>query len=48
MPIHNQIFDSYRLEVKEINEAIKLLLKHDYKVINQNNELIHNDNIDKI
>ena len=35
MPIHNYIFDSYRQEVKKINEAIELLENHGYMVYNK-------------
>ncbi len=29
----NQIFDHYRKQAKEINDAIELLVKHNYTVI---------------
>jgi hypothetical protein len=36
MSIYNQIFDTYRIEQKKIEEAIKLLEKNNYRVINKN------------
>jgi len=47
MVIHNEIFDSYRLEVDEINQAIRLLVRHQYKIIDTENQLIHSGNVDK-
>ena len=35
MVIHNQIFDSYRLDKEEIDKAIKLLEKNGYIVYNK-------------
>ncbi len=35
MPINNYIFDSYREEVKQINQAIELLERHGYMVYNK-------------
>ena len=36
MAIYNQIFDTYRIEQKKIKEAIILLEKHNYKVVDRN------------
>jgi len=35
MPIHNQIFEHYRQEVKKIEKAIELLEKNGYIVYNK-------------
>ena len=47
MPIYNEIFDSYREEVNKIHKAMRLLVKHRYKIIDLENQLIHSGNIDK-
>lgn len=47
MPIYNEIFDSYREEVDKIHNAMRLLVKHRYKIIDLENYLIHSGNIDK-
>ncbi len=47
MPISNEIFESYREEVNKIHKAIRLLVKHRYKIIDLDNQLIHNGNIDR-
>ena len=47
MPIYNEIFDSYREEVDKIHKAMRLLVKHRYKIIDLENYLIHSGNIDK-
>ena len=47
MPIHNEIFDSYRAEVEKLENAIRLLVKHKYKVIDLENQLIHDGNVDR-
>ena len=47
MVIHNEIFESYREEVNKIHKAIRLLVKHRYKIIDLDNQLIHNGNIDR-
>ena len=41
MVIHNEIFDSYRIEEQKIEEAIRLLVKNNYKIIDSNNQLIY-------
>tara|TARA_R100001463_G_scaffold83819_1_gene138357 strand:- start:6217 stop:6453 length:237 start_codon:yes stop_codon:yes gene_type:complete len=46
MPIHNEIFDSYRLEVKEIHNAIKLLAKQGYTVIDLEGQVITKWNVE--
>ena len=33
MPIHNEIFESYRQQVKELDKAMRLLVFHGYKII---------------
>mgnify|MGYP003115860473 CR=1 FL=1 len=48
MPIHNEIFDSYRLEVNEIRKAINLLVEHKYKIIDLENRIIDSTNIDTV
>lgn len=35
MPIHNEIFDSYRLKKEEIEKAIALLESHGFYVYNK-------------
>ena len=47
MPIYNEIFHSYREEVDKIHNAMRLLVKHHYKIIDLENYLIHSGNIDK-
>tara|TARA_R100000995_G_scaffold31988_1_gene14320 strand:- start:392 stop:637 length:246 start_codon:yes stop_codon:yes gene_type:complete len=47
MPIYNEIFHSYREEAKKIHNAMRLLVKHRYKIIDLENHLIHSGNIDK-
>ena len=44
----NQIFNHFREKVKEINTAIELLVKHNYKVIDLENQLIDKSNILKL
>lgn len=33
MPIHNEIFDTYRLDQKKIQDAVELLEKNSYIVM---------------
>ena len=47
MVIHNQIFESYREEVHKIDEAMRLLVKYKYKIIDLENQLIDDTNIDR-
>ena len=47
MVIHNQIFESYRDEVYKIDEAMRLLVKYKYKIIDLENQLIDSSNIDR-
>jgi hypothetical protein len=47
MVIHNQIFESYREEVHKIDEAMRLLVKYKYKIIDLENQLIDHTNIDR-
>jgi hypothetical protein len=47
MVINNEIFDSYRDEVKKIHSAIRLLVKHRYKIIDLENQLIHSGNVER-
>ena len=47
MEIHNQIFESYREEVHKIDEAMRLLVKYKYKIIDLENQLIDSSNIDR-
>tara|TARA_R100001509_G_scaffold151571_1_gene111097 strand:+ start:146 stop:349 length:204 start_codon:yes stop_codon:yes gene_type:complete len=46
-PINNQIFDSYRLEVKKIHDAIRLLATQGYTVIDLEGQVITKWNIGK-
>tara|TARA_B100000475_G_scaffold191583_1_gene164635 strand:+ start:567 stop:785 length:219 start_codon:yes stop_codon:yes gene_type:complete len=47
MVIHNEIFESYRQEVERIESAMRLLIKHRYKIIDLENQLIHSGNINR-
>ncbi len=47
MVIHNEIFDSYRQEVHKIDEAMRLLVRYKYKIIDLENQLIDSTNIDR-
>jgi hypothetical protein len=47
MVIHNETFESYRQEAKKIHDAIHLLVKYRYKIIDLENQLIHNENINR-
>ena len=47
MVIFNETFESYRDEVNKIHKAMRLLVKHRYKIIDLENQLIHSGNIDK-
>lgn len=47
MPIHNEIFCTYRKQVEEIEKAIRLLVKHNYKVIDLENQLIYKENVNR-
>ena len=47
MVISNEIFESYREEVHRIDEAMRLLVKYKYKIIDLENQLIDSSNIDR-
>ena len=47
MVIYNETFESHREEVDKINKAIRLLLKHKYKIIDLQNQLIHSGNFER-
>jgi|TARA_R100001460_G_scaffold8513_6_gene21060 hypothetical protein len=47
MVIHNEIFESYRAEVHKIDDAMRLLVKYKYKIIDLENQLIDSSNIDR-
>ena len=47
MAISNEIFESYREEVHRIDEAMRLLVKYKYKIIDLENQLIDSSNIDR-
>jgi hypothetical protein len=47
MVIHNETFESYRQKAKEIDDAMRLLVKYRYKIIDLENQLIHNENINR-
>jgi len=44
----NQIFNHFREKVKAINDAIELLIEHNYKIIDLENQIIDKDNIQNI
>ena len=46
MPIHNEIFDTYRLEVKKIHNAIKSLAKQGYTIIDLEGQVITKWNVE--
>ncbi len=41
----NQIFNHFREKVKAINDAIELLIEHNYKVIDLENQITDKTNI---
>jgi hypothetical protein len=41
MVIHNEIFDTYRLEQKEINKAVQLLKKNKYTIFDQDGNKVN-------
>ena len=43
----NQIFDHYRKTADEINNSIKILVEHNYTVIDLEGQIINKDNIEK-
>lgn len=47
MVISNEIFESYREEVHKIDEAMRLLVRYKYKIIDLENQLIDHTNIDR-
>ena len=47
MVISNEIFESYREEVHKIDEAMRLLVRYKYKIIDLENQLIDSTNIDR-
>jgi len=50
MPIHNEIFDTYRIQqrVKEQLKAIKLLIAQGYTVFDLEGNIINKDNINDL
>tara|TARA_R100000734_G_C3293311_1_gene84816 strand:- start:272 stop:619 length:348 start_codon:yes stop_codon:yes gene_type:complete len=46
MPINNEIFDTYRMEVAEIHKALRKLVKHGYTVIDLEGQVVTKWNID--
>ena len=42
----NEIFNHYRTQAKTINNAIELLVKHNYTVIDLQGKIINKDTID--
>ena len=44
----NQIFNHFREKVKSINSAIELLVEHNYKIIDLENQIIDKDNMQNI
>ena len=47
MVIENEIFESYRQEVHRIDDAMRLLVRYKYKIIDLENQLIDSSNIDR-
>ena len=47
-PIEGETFDHFRTKSKQINSAIHLLVKYNYKVIDMENNWIGKDNIEKL
>ena len=47
MEIVNETFESYREEVNKIHEAMRLLVKYKYKIIDLENQLIDESNINR-
>ncbi len=45
--IVNETFESYREEVKKIHDAIRLLIKYKYRIIDLENQLIDETNINR-
>tara|TARA_R100001369_G_scaffold23515_1_gene43234 strand:+ start:9676 stop:9885 length:210 start_codon:yes stop_codon:yes gene_type:complete len=43
----NQIFDHYRKTADEINNSIKILVEHNYTVIDLEGQIINKENINK-
>ena len=41
MVIHNEIFDTYRLEQKEINKSLQLLIKNKYTILDQDGNRVY-------
>lgn len=41
MVIHNEIFDTYRLEQKEINKSLQLLIKNKYTIFDQDGNRVY-------
>ena len=41
MSIHNEIFETYRIQQKEINNAIKLLKEKGYSIYKKNENTIN-------
>ena len=47
MEIVNETFESYREEVNKIHDAMRLLVKYKYKIIDLENQLIDETNINR-
>lgn len=47
-PIEGETFDHFRTKSKQINSAIHLLVKYNYKVIDMENNWIGKDNIENL
>tara|TARA_R100000988_G_C3872359_1_gene104393 strand:+ start:223 stop:435 length:213 start_codon:yes stop_codon:yes gene_type:complete len=45
--IVNETFESYREEVNQIHDAIRLLIKYKYRIIDLENQLIDETNINR-
>ena len=48
MPISNEIFETYRMQekAKSINNSIKLLLEHNYTIIDLEGNILRKNKID--
>jgi hypothetical protein len=49
-PISNEIFETFRLQekAKKINEAIELIVKEDYVILDLENKIINKYNYNKV
>ena len=45
MPIYNETFESYRIEVRKIQNAMGLLIERGYKIIDLENNIIDKNSV---